>query len=103
MFHQLYIPAGTVDTLSQTVIGIRELPPPPIPQIINITNVFQTINVTKETLLLNHLQLMKLVFRNICRYLYEEKDVKENLIVQIRTMELGTPTLIQVQFCKCNS
>ena len=27
----------------------------------------------------------------------KKKDVKENLTVQIRTMELGTPTLVQVQ------
>ena len=40
-----YLTAGVVDTLSQTTIGIRELPPPPIPQIINITNVFQTLQV----------------------------------------------------------
>jgi len=42
-----YLTSGVVDTLSQTTIGIRELPPPPIPQIINITNVFQTINVRR--------------------------------------------------------
>ena len=38
-----YSTSGVVDTLRQTQVVIRQLPPPPAP--VFITNVFQTINV----------------------------------------------------------
>ena len=93
-----YITAGTVDTLSQTVIGIRELPPPPIPQIINITNIFQTVEVDDGDPLAQSFTVDETgAFLTSVDIFMRKKDVKENLIVQVRTMELGTPTLLQVQ------
>ena len=90
-----YITAGTVDTLSQTVIGIRELPPPPVPQIINI---FQVTQVDNGDPLAQSFTVDETgCFLTSVDIFMKKKDVKENLIVQIRTMELGTPTLLQVQ------
>ncbi len=90
-----YITAGTVDTLSQTVIGIRELPPPPAPQIINI---FQTVEIDNGDPLAQSFTVDETgAFLTSVDIFMKKKDVKENLIVQIRTMELGTPTLLQVQ------
>ena len=90
-----YITAGTVDTLSQTVIGIRELPPPPVPQIINI---FQVTQVNNGDPLAQSFTVDETgCFLTSVDIFMKKKDVKENLIVQIRTMELGTPTLLQVQ------
>ena len=93
-----YLTSGVVDTLSQTTIGIRELPPPPIPQIINITNVFQTINVDNGDPLAQSFTVDETgAFITSVDIFMKKKDVKEQLTVQLRTMELGTPTLIQVQ------
>ena len=93
-----YLTSGVVDTLSQTTIGIRELPPPPIPQIINITNVFQTINVRRGDPLAQSFTVDETgAFVTSIDIYMRKKDVKEQLTVQLRTMELGTPTLIQVQ------
>ena len=93
-----YLTSGVVDTLSQTTIGIRELPPPPIPQIINITNVFQTINVRRGDPLAQSFTVDETgCFLTSVDIFMRKKDVKEQLTVQVRTMELGTPTLSQVQ------
>jgi len=93
-----YLTAGVVDTLSQTTIGIRELPPPPIPQIINITNVFQTIEVDNGDPLAQSFTVDETgCFLTSVDIFMKKKDVKEQLTVQVRTMELGTPTLTQVQ------
>jgi hypothetical protein len=93
-----YLTAGVVDTLSQTTIGIRELPPPPIPQIINITNVFQTVQVNNGDPLAQSFTVDETgCFLTSVDIFMKKKDVKEQLTVQVRTMELGTPTLTQVQ------
>ena len=93
-----YLTSGIVDTLSQTTIGIRELPPPPIPVIINITNVFQTIEVDDDDPLAQSFTVDETgAFVTSVDIFMKKKDVKEQLTVQLRTMELGTPTLIQVQ------
>ena len=93
-----YLTAGVVDTLSQTTIGIRELPPPPIPQIINITNVFQTLQVDNGDPLAQSFTVDETgCFLTSVDIFMKKKDVKEQLTVQVRTMELGTPTLTQVQ------
>ena len=93
-----YLTAGVVDTLSQTTIGIRELPPPPIPQIINITNVFQTIEIDNGDPLAQSFTVDETgCFLTSVDIFMKKKDVKEQLTVQVRTMELGTPTLTQVQ------
>ena len=93
-----YLTSGIVDTLSQTTIGIRELPPPPIPQIINITNVFQTIEIDDGDPLAQSFTVDETgCFLTSVDIFMKKKDVKEQLTVQVRTMELGTPTLTQVQ------
>ena len=96
-----YTTSGTVDTLSQTTVGIRELPPVPPPVIINqtfITNVFRRRRRRRGDPLAQSFVVDETgAFLTSVDIFMRKKDVKENLTVQIRTMELGTPTLIQVQ------
>ena len=91
-----YSTSGVVDTLRQTQVVIRQLPPPPAP--VFITNVFQTINVNNGDPLAQSFTVDETgAFVTSVDIFMRKKDVKEQLTVQLRTMELGTPTLIQVQ------
>ena len=95
-----YSTSGIVDTFSQTTVGIRELPPPPIPVIINIniTNVFHEMEVDDGDPLAQSFTVDETgAFLTSVDIFMRKKDVKEKLTVQVRTVELGTPTLIQVQ------
>ena len=93
-----YSTSGIVDTLSQTTIGIRELPPPPIPVIINITNVFVQQEVDDDDPLAQSFTVDETgAYLTSVDIFMRKKDAKEKLTVQIRTMELGTPTTIAVQ------
>ena len=93
-----YSTSGIVDTLSQTTIGIRELPPPPIPVIINITNVFIQQEVQDDDPLAQSFTVDETgAYLTSVDIFMRKKDAKEKLTVQIRTMELGTPTTIAVQ------
>ena len=94
----VYSTSGIVDTFSQTTIGIRELPPPPIPVIINITNVFHNMPEDDGDPLAQSFTVDETgCFLTSVDIFMRSKDVKEKLTVQVRTMELGTPTLIRVQ------
>ena len=93
-----YSSSGIVDTLSQTTIGIRELPPPPIPVIINITNVFHEMPVFDDDPLAQSFTVDENgAYLTSIDIFMRKKDAKEQLTVQIRTMELGTPTSILTQ------
>ena len=93
-----YSTSGIVDTFSQTTIGIRELPPPPIPVIINITNVFVQQEVQDDDPLAQSFTVDETgAYLTSVDIFMRKKDAKEKLTVQIRTMELGTPTTIAVQ------
>ena len=93
-----YSTSGIVDTFSQTTIGIRELPPPPIPVIINITNVFHNMPEDDGDPLAQSFTVDETgCYLTSVDIFMRSKDVKEKLTVQVRTMELGTPTLIRVQ------
>ena len=93
-----YSTSGIVDTFSQTTIGIRELPPPPIPVIINITNVFVQQEVDDDDPLAQSFTVDETgAYLTSVDIFMRKKDAKEKLTVQIRTMELGTPTTIAVQ------
>ena len=96
-----YITSGVVDTLSQTTVGIRPLPPPPAPVIITRIirqNVFRRGRRTGNDPLAQSFVVDETgAFLTSVDIFMRKKDVKENLTVEIRTMELGTPTLVLVQ------
>ena len=92
-----YRTSGVVDTLRQTQVVIRQLPPPPAPVIITNT-IVQRIFVRRGDPLAQSFTVDETgAFLTSVDIFMKSKDVKEPLTVQIRTMELGTPTLIQVQ------
>ena len=87
-----YRTSGIVDTVRQTQVIVRPLPPPPAPVIIqniivpNADPLAQSFTVDETGAFLTSVDIFM-----------KSKDVKEPLTVQIRTMELGTPTRVQVQ------
>ena len=87
-----YRTSGVVDTVRQTQVIVRPLPPPPAPVIIqniivpNADPLAQSFTVDETGAFLTSVDIFM-----------KSKDVKEPLTVQIRTMELGTPTRVQVQ------
>ena len=92
-----YSTSGVVDTLRQTNIVIRQLPPPPPPVIINRT-IVQTVFVRRRRRRGDPLAQSFTVdetgaYLTSVDIFMKSKDVKEQLTVEIRTMELGTPTL----------
>ena len=94
-----YSTSGVVDTLRQTNIVIRQLPPPPPPVIINRTIVQQVTVFRRRRRRRNDPLAQSFTVDETGAYLtsvdifMKSKDVKEQLTVEIRTMELGTPTL----------
>ena len=92
-----YRTSGVVDTLRQTEVVIRNLPAPPPPVIITNT-IVQVIEVDNGDPLAQSFTVDETgCFLTSVDIFMRSKDVKEQLTVQVRTMELGTPTLIQVQ------
>ena len=92
-----YRTSGVVDTLRQTEVVIRNLPAPPPPIIITNT-IVQVIEVDNGDPLAQSFTVDETgCFLTSVDIFMRSKDVKEQLTVQVRTMELGTPTLIQVQ------
>ena len=94
-----YHTSGVVDTVRQTQVIIRNLPAPPPPVIINnTTTIIQRVEVDRGDPLAQSFTVDETgAFLTSVDIFMKSKDVKEPLTVQIRTMELGTPTLIQVQ------
>ena len=94
-----YHTSGVVDTVRQTQVVIRQLPPPPAPVIINnTTTIVRRIEVDRGDPLAQSFTVDETgAFLTSVDIFMKSKDVKEPLTVQIRTMELGTPTLIQLQ------
>ena len=94
-----YSTSGVVDTLRQTNIVIRQLPPPPPPVIINRTIVQQVTVFRRRRRRRGDPLAQSFTVDETGAYLtsvdifMKSKDVKEQLTVEIRTMELGTPTL----------
>ena len=92
-----YRTSGVVDTLRQTQVVIRQLPPPPAPVIITNT-IVQRVFVRRGDPLAQSFTVDETgAFLTSVDIFMKSKDVKEPLTVQVRTMELGTPTLVQVQ------
>ena len=92
-----YRTSGVVDTLRQTEVIIRNLPAPPPPVIITNT-IIRTVFVEDDDPLAQSFTVDETgAFLTSVDIFMRSKDVKEKLTVQVRTMELGTPTAIQVQ------
>ena len=92
-----YRTSGVVDTLRQTEVVIRNLPAPPPPVIITNT-IIRTVFVEDDDPLAQSFTVDETgAFLTSVDIFMRSKDVKEKLTVQVRTMELGTPTAIQVQ------
>ena len=104
-----YTTSGVIDTVRQSTVVVRRPPPPPRPIINFITNITQNItNVTNvirppapvrrgDPLAQSFTVEGTGVFVSSVDLFFKDKDPKEKLTVELRTMELGTPTDLLIQ------